>query len=84
MSNNNKSVYERLDSIEATQSATQAQNKEIIELLKNLKNQQQIKQNEEFKLQSQVSEQLLIKNSFNQLKKNMCGLDLIMNLKNQK
>lgn len=40
MSNNNKSVYERLDSIEATQSATQAQNKEIIELLKNLKNQQ--------------------------------------------
>ena len=31
MSNNTKSVYERLDSIEATQSATQAQNKEIID-----------------------------------------------------
>lgn len=69
MSNNNKSVYERLDSIEATQSATQAQNKEIIELLKNLKNQQQIKQNEEFKLQSQVSEQQLIKKFIQSAKK---------------
>lgn len=69
MSNNNKSVYERLDSIEATQSATQAQNKEIIELLKNLKNQQQIKQNEEFKLQPQVSEQQLIKKFIQSAKK---------------
>lgn len=69
MSNNNKSVYERLDSIEATQSVTQAQNKEIIELLKNLNNQQQIEQNEEFKLQSQISEQQLIKKFIKSAKK---------------
>ena len=40
MDNDNRSVYERLDSIEATQSTTQAQNEEIIRLLSDLKNKQ--------------------------------------------
>ena len=36
MSNKERSVFERLDSIEATQSETQAQNAEILELLKKI------------------------------------------------
>lgn len=62
MANNERSVYERLDSIEATQSATQAQNEEIIGLLKNLRNQQTLKQNVEVKPQPHVSEQQLLRN----------------------
>ena len=62
MANNDRSVYERLDSIEATQSATQAQNEEIIGLLKNLSNQQPVKQNIEVKPQPQISEQQLLRN----------------------
>lgn len=69
MANNDRSVYERLDSIEATQSATQAQNEEIIGLLKNLSNQQPVKQNIEVKPQPQISEQQLLRNFVKSSKK---------------
>ena len=36
MSENDKSVFERLDSIEFQQTEAQSQNREILELLKNL------------------------------------------------
>ena len=58
-----KSVYDRLDSIEATQSATQAQNQQIIDLLNNLSKQQPA-QNVVVRPQpqQQVSDQQMLKN----------------------
>ena len=69
MANNDKSVYERLDSIEATQSATQLQNEEIIRLLKNLNDKQPVNKNVEIKPQIQVSEEQLLKNFVRSSKK---------------
>ena len=57
MENKPQNVFDRLDSIEATQSSTQVQNQQILDLLNKLSNQQPTKQNEDVRLQlqSQVS-----------------------------
>lgn len=69
MADNERSVYERLDSIEATQSATQAQNEEIIGLLKNLNNQQPVQQIVERNPKQQISDQQLLRDFFKTAKK---------------
>ena len=58
MENKHQNVFDRLDSIEASQSATQAQNEQIIDLLNKLSG-QSIIQNVEVKPQIQVSNQEL-------------------------
>ncbi len=59
--NNKKSVFERLDSIEHTQSVTQTQNEEILELLKNI-SEAPVKQTETMSQQQQISERQLLIN----------------------
>jgi hypothetical protein len=54
MENKPKNVFDRLDSIEASQSVTQAQNEQILDLLNKLSS-QSVKQNAEVRPQPQVS-----------------------------
>ena len=69
MENKPQSIFDRLDSIEATQSVTQSQNEEIIGLLKNLSNKKHEDQTVEIKPQSQVSEKQLLINFIRSSKK---------------
>lgn len=68
MENKHQNVFDRLDSIEASQSATQAQNEQIIDLLNKL-NSKSIKQNVEVNPQIQVSDQELLIEFVRQSKK---------------
>lgn len=68
MGNKPQNVFDRLDSIEASQSAAQAQNEQIIDLLNKLSS-QSIKQNVEVKPQIQVSNQELLKEFVRKSKK---------------
>ena len=52
MENKPQSVFDKLDSIEASQSATQAQNEQILDLLNKLSS-QSVKQNVEVRTQPQ-------------------------------
>ena len=61
MENKSQSVFDRLDSIEASQSTTQSQNQQILDLLNKLSNQQQVKQSAIIKTKSQISEQQLLR-----------------------
>ena len=63
MENKSQNVFDRLDSIEALQSATQTQNQQILDLLNKLSNQQPVKQNVDVKPkpQSQVLNQGVLK-----------------------
>lgn len=56
MENKPQNVFDRLDSIEASQSATQDQNEQIIDLLNKLSNQQPVKQNVDVRPQPLVSD----------------------------
>ena len=60
MENKPQNVFDRLDSIEASQSATQAQNEQILDLLNKLSS-QSAKQNVEVRTQPQVSKQELLR-----------------------
>ena len=60
MENKPQSVFDKLDSIEASQSATQAQNEQILDLLNKLSS-QSVKQNVEVRTQPQVSNQELLR-----------------------
>ena len=60
MENKPQNVFDRLDSIEASQSATQAQNEQILDLLNKLSS-QSVKQNVEVRPQPQVSNQELLR-----------------------
>ena len=62
MENKPQNVFDRLDSIEASQSATQAQNEQILDLLNKLSNQQPVKQNVDVRPQPHVSDQDLLRN----------------------
>lgn len=62
MENKPQNVFDRLDSIEASQSATQAQNRQILDLLNKLSNQQPIKQDIEIRARHQVSNKELLRN----------------------
>ena len=68
MENKPQNVFDRLDSIEASQSATQAQNEQIIDLLNKLSS-QSIKQNVEVKSQIQVSNKEFLKEFVRKSKK---------------
>lgn len=69
MENKPQNVFERLDSIEASQSATQAQNQQILDLLNKLSNQQQVHQNVQIGSQPQASNQDIIRNFVKSSKK---------------
>lgn len=69
MENKPQNVFERLDSIEVSQSATQVQNEEILWLLKNLSNNKQIQQKAEIKPQPQLSDQQVLRNFVKSSKK---------------
>lgn len=69
MSKNERSVYERLDSIEEIQSETKEQNEEMIELLRNLKNQNTINQNVNDFHQDRISQQQILKSFVKSSKK---------------
>ena len=62
MENKPQNVFDRLDSIEASQSATQAQNEQILDLLNKLSNQQPVKRNVDVRPRPQVSDQELLRN----------------------
>lgn len=64
-----KNVFDKLDSIEASQSATQNQNQQILELLSELINCQTSKQNVQINHTPQVSSQQVIKNFVQSSKK---------------
>lgn len=68
MENKPQNVFDRLDSIEASQSATQAQNEQILDLLNKLSS-QSVKQNVEVKPQIQVSDQELVEEFVRKSKK---------------
>ena len=69
MENKPQNVFDRLDFIESSQSTTQAQNEQILDLLNKLINQQQQKQNVEVRPQSQMSNQDLLRNFVRSSKK---------------
>lgn len=60
MENKPQNVFDRLDSIEASQSVTQAQNEQILDLLNKLSS-QSVKQNAEVRPQPQISNQELLR-----------------------
>lgn len=64
MENKHQNVFDRLDSIEASQSVTQAQNQQILDLLNELSNQQPTKQNADVRIQpqTQVLDQQILRN----------------------
>lgn len=62
MENKPQNVFDRLDSIEASQSTTQAQNQQILDLLNKISNQQPTKQNADAILQPQVSDRQRLRN----------------------
>ena len=66
-----KSVYDRLDSIETSQSITQAQNQQIINMLNNLSKQQPVNQNVVLnnQPQQQVSNQQILRDFVKSSKK---------------
>ena len=68
MENKPKNVIDKLDSIEASQSATQAQNEQILALLKKL-NSQFMNQNVGVKPQPQVSNHELLRDFIKNSKK---------------
>lgn len=68
MENKPQNVFDRLDSIEASQSTTQAQNEQILNLLNKLTS-QSIKQNVEVRSQVQASNQDLLKEFVRRSKK---------------
>lgn len=68
MENKPQNVFDRLDSIEASQSATQVQNKQILDLLNKLSS-QSVKQNVEVSPQPQVSNQVLLREFVKKSKK---------------
>lgn len=68
MENKPQNIFDRLDSIEASQSATQAQNEQILDLLNKLSS-QSVKQNVKVKPQVQVSNQELLKEFVRKSKK---------------
>ena len=68
MENKPQNVFDRLDSIEASQSATQAQNEQIIDLLNKLSI-QSVKQNVEVRPQPKVSNQELLREFVKKSKK---------------
>ena len=68
MENKPQNVFDRLDSIEASQSATQAQNEQILDLLNKLSS-QSIKQHVEVSPQVQVSNQELLREFVRKSKK---------------
>lgn len=76
MENKPQNVFDRLDSIEASQSATQAQNEQIIGLLNKLSI-QSVKQNVEVRPQVQVSNQELLREFVRKSKKEHVWLGTI-------
>lgn len=59
MENKPKSVFDKLDSIEETQSVTKTQNDEILKILKDIRNQQVVNQNYKINHQPQETGQIL-------------------------
>ena len=59
MENKPQNVFEKLDSIEETQSVTKAQSEEILKILKDIRNQQVVNQNYRIKHQPQETGQIL-------------------------
>ena len=68
MENKPQNVFDRLDSIEASQSVTQAQNEQILDLLNKLSS-KSVKQNAEVRPQPQVSNQELLREFVKKSKK---------------
>lgn len=83
MENKPQNVFDRLDSIEASQSVTQAQNEQILDLLNKLSS-QSVKQNAGVRPQPQISNQELLREFVKNQKKSMFGLAQSMNLINPK
>lgn len=68
MENKPQNVFDRLDSIEASQSVTQAQNEQILDLLNKLSS-QSVKQNAGVRPQPQISNQELLREFVKKSKK---------------
>lgn len=68
MENKPQNVFDRLDSIEASQSVTQAQNEQILDLLNKLSS-KSVKQNVEVRTQPQVSKKELLREFVKKSKK---------------
>lgn len=71
MENKPQNVFDRLDSIEASQSVTQAQNEQILDLLNKLSS-QSVKQNAGVRPQPQISNQELLREFVKKSKKREC------------
>lgn len=69
MMDDNRSVYERLNSIESNQSTAQVQNEEILKLLKSLNKEPEVNANIVSQSYRQISKQQLLKNFIKSSKK---------------
>ena len=69
MMDDNRSVYERLNSIESNQSTAQVQNEEILKLLKSLSKDSEVNSNIVNQSYRQISKQQLLKNFIKSSKK---------------